>query len=262
MKNKTNTCVKEGKFCRDKLSKEINEIRLLIKSVPTVIFALFIISVFSMNLLANKSITMPFDWLALDCGMVVSWFAFLTLDIITKHFGPKGATTLSVFATALNLLFCLVFFLVSIIPGTWGEAYSEGSAMIINTALNNTFGGTWYIIVGSMCAFLASAIVNNFSNHFIGRLFKKKPDGIIAYMSRSYISTAVAQFVDNFVFSFLVSRVFFGWSLTQCITCSLFGMAVELLCEVIFSIFGYQITEKWRKNKVGEEYLCYINGTK
>ena len=59
----------------------------------------------------------------------------------------------------------------------------------------------------------------------------------------------------------LVSRVFFGWTLMQCLTCSLFGMMVELICEGVMSLFGYRICEQWRKNKVGEEYLCRITPT-
>ncbi len=247
--------------CRDKIKRSITELRLLIKSVPTVIFALFVIAVFCMNLMANKSIALPFDWLALDCGLVVSWFVFLVLDVMTKHFGPKAATQLSIFATLLNLVLCFVFFIVSIIPGTWGESYVEGSEAVINAALNNTFGGTWYIIFGSTVAFLISSFANNCLNAFVGKAFKKNPDGMAAYLIRSYVSTAAAQFTDNFVFSLLVSRAFFGWSLTQCVTCALLGMVAELISEMLFSLFGYRICEGWRKNKIGEEYLCYIHGT-
>lgn len=234
------------------------EFQLLLKSVPTVIFTLFVIAVFAMNLLANKSISLPFEWLALDCGLLVSWFVFLVMDVLTKHFGPKAATQLSIFATLLNLGLCLIFYIVSIIPGMWGAAYVPGSENLINTALDGTFGGSWYIILGSALAFLVSSFVNNFLNFSVGKLFKRNPDGMAAYLCRSYVSTALAQFTDNFVFSFLVSRTFFGWTLTQCITCSLFGMLVELLCEGVFSLWGYHICEKWKKNKIGEEYLCCI----
>lgn len=261
MKNQTNSCMETSRPYKNRLINSFAEFRLLIRSVPTVIFTLFVIAVFSMNLMANKSISVPFDWLALDCGLVVSWFVFLVLDILTKHFGPKAATQLSIFATILNLMLCAVFFIVSIIPGVWGESYVSGSEAIINTALDNTFGGTWYIILGSATAFIVSALVNNFLNFFVGKAFKRNPDGIVAYLCRSYVSTAFAQFTDNFVFAFLVSRVFFGWTLTQCITCSILGMVVELLCEAIFSLFGYHICEKWKKNKVGEEYLCRANNT-
>lgn len=259
MKNQMNSCMEISRPYKSRLSNAIAEFRLLIQSVPTVTFILFVIAVFLMNLMANKSITVPFDWLAVDCGLIVSWFVFLVLDILTKHFGPKASTQLSIFATVFNLLLCGVFYIVSIIPGTWGEAYVTGSETIINTALDNTFGGTWYIILGSATAFIIAAFVNNFLNFFVGKVFKRNPNGIMAYLCRSYVSTAFAQFADNFIFAMLVSRVFFGWTLTQCITCSILGMVVELLYEVIFSIFGYRISEKWRKNEVGKEYLCQVN---
>lgn len=239
------------------IQNEIKDYKILINSVPTAVFSIFVIAVFCMNLMANKSILLPVDWLALDCGIVVSWFVFLMLDVLTKHFGYKASTKLSIFATIINLGICFVFYIVSVIPGVWAKSDVLGSQDIINTALDLTFGGTWYIILGSVVAFLVSSFINNFSNHFIGKLFLKNPDGLIAYMSRSYISTVLAQFFDNFLFTLIVSRNFFGWSLEQCITCSVFGMIVELICEIVFSLYGYRICERWKKNNVGYEYLSY-----
>ena len=215
-----------------------------------------------MSLLANKSISIPVDWLALDCGIIVSWFAFFTMDVITKHFGPKAATEFTVLAIVVNLFFCLLLFLGSLIPGVWGESYVDGSEDIINGALNATFGGTWYVVFGSTAAFLVSAIVNNLTNFGIGRLFKKNPDGLGAYVARAYVSTAIGQFVDNLTFALLVSHFFFGWSLLQCVTCAVTGMIVELLCEGIFFYPGYAITRRWKKNGVGEEYFLLKEGTK
>ena len=79
-----------------------------------------------MNLLANKSINLPFSWLALDCGIIVSWIIFLCMDMITRRFGPKAATMLSVVSIAVNLGMCLVLYLGSLIPGIWGESYVDG----------------------------------------------------------------------------------------------------------------------------------------
>ena len=238
--------------------REAAEFKLLLQSVPTLLLIFFVVAVFLMNLMANKSIDLPVSWLALDCGLTVSWLVFLVLDMVTKHFGPKAATQLSVLAMLINFVLCGMFYLVSIIPGTWGESYVEGSEEVINAALNATFGGTWYIILGSAIAFLTSAVVNNFMNYYVGRAFRRNPNSMGAYMCRSYVSTAVGQFTDNFVFAFLVSRNFFGWTLLQCVTCSLFGMLVELLCESLFSVFGYYVCEKWRKNHVGEAYLHLV----
>ena len=239
----------------NRIKKEFNEFCILLKSVPSVVVALFIMSVFSMNLLANKSIDIPWDWLALDCGIFVSWFAFFTMDIITKRFGPKAATELTVLAIIVNLFFCLLLFIGSVVPGTWGQAYGQENGGLLNGALNATFGGTWYVVLGSTAAFFISAVVNNLSNFGIGRLFKKNPDGLTAYVLRSYVSTAVGQFIDNLVFALLVSHFFFGWTIVQCVTCAVTGMLVELICEGVFFYPGFAITRRWKKNGVGEEYL-------
>lgn len=240
---------------KQKIKREWKEFCVLLKSVPSLVLVLFIMSVFSMNLLANKSIDLPWDWLALDCGITVSWFAFFTMDILTKRFGPKAATEITVLAILVNLFFCLLLFLGSLIPGVWGESFVDGSENVINGALNATFGGTWYVVLGSTLAFLASALVNNFSNFGIGKLFKKNPDGITAYILRTYVSTAIGQFVDNLTFALIVSHFFFGWTLLQCVTCALTGMIAELLCEVIFLYPGFAVTRRWKRNAVGEEYL-------
>lgn len=242
-----------------RIKKERYELKLLMDSVPTFVVTLLVVTVFTMNLLANKSIELPSELFVLDCGMMVSWIAFLIMDIVTKHFGPKAATQLSFVASAFNLALCLLFFLCSVIPGNWGEVYAGGNAELINNALNRTFGGTWYILLGSTIAFLLSSFVNNFTNHFIGKLLQNDQNGYAAYAARAYISTAIGQFTDNLTFSLIVSRVFFGWTLTQCVVCALSGMAIELLCEVCFSVFGYKICEKWRKAHVGEEYLNYLS---
>ena len=241
---------------KQRIKKEWREFCALLKSVPALITVLFITSVFVMNLLANKSIYIPVEWLALDCGIIVSWFAFFAMDIITKHFGPKAATQITVLAIIVNLFFCLLLFIGSIIPGMWGEAYVEGSEGLLNGALNSTFGGTWYVVFGSTVAFLASAIINNFSNFAIGKLFKRKPDGLCAYIMRSYVSTAVGQFADNLIFALIVSHFFFGWTVVQCLTCAVTGMLVELLCEGIFFYPGFAITSRWKKNQVGQEYFA------
>lgn len=237
--------------------KECKDISILLKSIPAPIFALFVIAIIAMNLLANKAVSIPWSWLALDCGIIVSWIAFMTNDIITKHFGPKEATKISIVAILINLLICLLFFIASKIPGIWGESYVDGSEAIINNAINKTFGGTWYVVLGSTIAFLVSAVVNNAINYGLGLIIKKKPNGFKTFAIRSYISTGIGQFVDNFCFALIVSHVFFGWTMLQCITCSLTGMVLELLFEVVFSPLGYKIVQKWKAENVGQLYFDY-----
>jgi uncharacterized PurR-regulated membrane protein YhhQ (DUF165 family) len=231
------------------MKKFINDFRDLQHSVPPIIAAMFIISVVCMNLLANKSINTGVEWLALDCGILLSWITFLSLDVMTHCYGPWAATGMSIVALLINLLMAGVFFVAGSVPGVWGESYVEGSEAIINTALDNTFSGTWFILLGSSIAFVVSAFVNNFLNYGIGRKFESA-EGFGIFAIRSYVSTFIAQFTDNLVFAFLVSRVFFGWTTIQCFTCALSGAVLELLFEVFFSPIGYRIAKGIKKERL------------
>ena len=201
-----------------------SDFRRLLRSVPPLLVSLLILSVVGMNLLANKSINTGLDWLALDCGILFSWLTFLSMDILTHCYGPRAASALSFVALAMNLLMAGIFFLASRISGVWGESFVEGSEEIINAALDNTFGGTWFIILGSSVAFLASAVLNNFLNYGIGKLLKR---------DRGFGG-----------FALLVSKLFFGWTLLQCFTCALTGAVAELLFEIFFSPLGYRMSRR------------------
>ena len=230
------------------------------RAVPSAVTSVFVVAVFAMNILANKSIV-NISWLALDTGIIVSWVAFLCMDVLTKHFGPKAATQVSLFATGVNIVACLLFFAASKISGNWGAFYDYGDS-VVNDALDSTIGGTWYVVLGSTVAFVASAIINNFLNFGVGKLFKRNPNGFGAYACRTYLSTAVAQFADNLIFALIVSHIFFEWSIVQCLTCAATGMIVELVCEVALSPIGFAVCRRWQRDNVGSEYLLYIQSKK
>ncbi|MBQ6455463.1 MAG: VUT family protein [Eggerthellaceae bacterium] len=220
----------------------VSDFRYLLRNTPPLIVAMMILSIVGMNLLANKSIDTGLDWLALDCGILFSWMCFLSMDVLTRCFGPRATTLLSIVALVANWVVALIFFIASIIPGMWSASYVEGSEAIINGSLDGMFSGTWFIILGSSVAFIVSAFINNYLNAAIGNRLADDT-GFGAFALRSYVSTFVAQVADNLVFAILVSQVFFGWSLLQCFTCALTGALMELLFEVVFSPLGYRMTQ-------------------
>ena len=124
------------------MKKAFSEFRTLLRTVPPILVTLMVLSIVGMNLLANKSIDTGLDWLALDCGILFSWLTFLSMDVMTHCYGPRAATLMSIAALLFNLLMALVFFIAGHIPGVWGESFVEGSELVINTALDNTFSGT------------------------------------------------------------------------------------------------------------------------
>lgn len=237
--------------------KLYKEIKILLRTIPATVVTLFAVSVVCMNLLANKTL-IQLDWIALDGGILISWLSFMCMDIITKHFGPRASTMISIHAAAINLLTCIIFFAASMIPSSANDY----------TAFDSIFGGTWFVLLGSTVAFLTSALINNLLNHSIGKCFKRNPDGKLAFAMRSYVSTFIGQFLDNFIFSVIVFVFFapifwdgFCWTLLQCATCALTGAIAELVMEMAFSPIGYRITKKWQAEQVGKAYFEHLKET-
>lgn len=237
------------------LSKEWNQFKVLLRCIPASCMVFFTASVILMNVLANKELVNT-PWLSLDCGFSMSWISFLAMDMIVKRFGPKASIQMSIFAEAVNLMFGGIIFVLSLLPGNWGEFYTYGEP-IVNSALNATIGGTWYVVIGSTTAFIVSAIVNAIVNHGIGKSVDH--DNFQGYAIRSFVSTFAGQFVDNLIFAYIVSLHFFGWTHIQCWMCALTGAVFELLCEVIFSPLGYKISRHWKEQNIGEEYLRMLS---
>ena len=239
-----------GKWLHD----EYELTKILLRSIPASVVALFVISVIAMNILANKTLVQT-EYLALDGGILISWLSFLSMDIVVKHFGPKASNRMSMFAVLVNLLVCFIFYIASVIPSD-ADDYA---------AFNTIIGGTWFILLSSTIAFISSALINNGLNFTVGKLFRKNPDGKLAFFTRSYVSTFIAQFCDNLIFAILTFMVFapifwdgFHWTFIQCVTCSLLGALLELVMEVVFSPIGYFVCKNWKKSNVGEQYFEYL----
>ena len=243
-----------GKWIR----REKKETAILLRSIPSTVVSLFVVSVICMNLLANKTLLQT-SWIALDGGILISWLSFMCMDVITNYFGPKASNKIAIFASAINVLTCLIFYIASIIPSNASDF----------SAFDEVLGGTWFILLGSTIAFLASAAINNFLNWSIGKAFQKNPNSKVAYATRTYISTFVGQFLDNFIFSIIVFVFFapifwdgFHWTVLQCAMCALTGAVAELIMEILFSPFGYNILMQWKEQNVGSEYLTYMKEKK
>ncbi len=236
------------------VSEELTDYKILLRNIPSITVSIFILCVVCANLMANKELV-SYEYLALDCGFVFSWAMFLCMDVICKRWGPKASIKVSLLALVVNLCICGVFYLLSLAPGMWGEFYTTEN-IDVNTALNHTFGGAWYVVLGSALAFITSAVVNALLNSWLGKLISK--NSFMTFALRSYVSTMIGQLVDNLIFATVVSKIFFGWSWSQVVICSAIGAVCELLAEVLFSGLGWKIVKSWDKDNVGKEYFEYI----
>ncbi len=231
------------------LRRERGMLSALLSALPPMMTGIFIASVIAMNLLARITlVSLPF--LALNAGILVSWLAFLFLDIVAKHFDARAADSVAFLALLCNLVFCLICVILSracSLPG-----------------LDMVVGGQWSVLLASSIAYVLSCVVNNRLNVSIGRRFRADPDGAAAYAARSFISTFAAQIVDNFLFVFLAFVVFpnlpgalnVHWTVPQCVGAAVLCALFELATEVVTAPIGFAVLKSWRKNGQGREYLA------
>ena len=236
--------------------------KLMLRSVPSLIVTLFCVSVVIMNLMASKTIILTDPaWFGVTGGIILSWIPFLCMDILNRSYGPKVATKVNILALLINLVCVGVFELVA--------RFQIGGDPEFYTAFNATFKQTWQILLASSIAFLVSGVFNNLLNAGIAKLYKD-PNSKKAYYARSYGSTILAQFVDNFVFASLAFLVFFklsvgssfGWTIWAVLGSATFNAILELVMEAIFSPIGYKVCKKWEQENVGKDYLEYVEASK
>jgi len=233
---------------------------LLFRSLPPLFTSLYFLSVVLMNILAGKELV-NLPYLVLDCGYLLSWLPFLFMDMMCKHYGPKAAAEVAIAALIVNLLCCILFKLVALAPGHWSAYYAAGEeySLVVDSSLNSSIAGTWYILMGSFVAMFLASITNSAVFSFLTRF--TNTDGFGSFAIRSYISTAVGQFVDNMTFTSIVSHVIFGWSWNQVLICASLATIIELIFEIIFSPISYKFCILWRRHGIGKPYLdsCKIS---
>ncbi|MDO5446242.1 MAG: VUT family protein [Prevotellaceae bacterium] len=227
----------------DFFRREYDSYCALMRKVPSLALTILVLSVVSMNLLANKEL-LKTSWIALDCGFALSWLPFLIMDCMCKVYGGKDATRLSILALVINLIFFGIFKLIALTPGMWGEYYATGLHEV-NDSLNRTIGGSSWIVFGSALAMFVASIVNSIVNVSVAKLLRN--DNYKSFAVRSFSSTLVSQFVDNLVFALVVSIPLFGWNMKQALVCAITAALLELMMEVCFSGIGYKLSKKMTK---------------
>lgn len=237
------------------VKKELSEYAALLRSVPSYVVTLFVVSIIFMNVFASVALV-QLPWLAVDGGIILAWLPFLTMDMICKRFGAKAANKITIFGVAINLCCVLLFNLVNLFilstPEWNGWLAGENGVFSV-------LAGNWKTLFSSTVAMIVSALVNNAVNVTI----KKHVDNSFkGFATASYASTFIGQFIDNMTFGVFAHIIFNIWgaplSILQITMMSFTGAIVELLCEVIFSPIGFKISRGWKEKDIGKEYLSLL----
>ena len=160
---------------------------------------LFITNAVTAELISNKLIEIPLNinLFGTELGPFVTivgilpWpIVFLLTDLLNEFYGYKAVKRLS-WITAILIAYCFIIVGLAIqIP-----AYEiEGSSLSDDYSFNKVFGQAQMVIVGSICAFLVSQLLD-------AVLFKwiKSKTGSKYIWLRSTGSTVVSQLIDSYI---------------------------------------------------------------
>ncbi len=194
-----------------------------------VLAGIFIASLVTCNLIANKFVTVDFGFkvFIVSAGILPYPLTFLVTDLISELYGQKKAN-LVVFSGFVASLFVLLFLWIG------GQFNSIPSSIVDDVTYNSVFRNAWRLIAASMVAYLFAQIIDVRIFHFWKRLTNGKHLWI-----RNNGSTIVSQLVDTIL---VICILFFGvWESDQILSAIIDGWLFKMLMAFLDTPIIYGI---------------------
>lgn len=182
----------------------------------------------------------------LTAGVLLWPLEFIMTDIVNEYYGPKAVRRISYTAVGLICYAFLMFYLAIQVPpdkSFWIGSQKENGIPDMQVAFTGIFGQGMWIIVGSLCAFLLSQLVDVWVFHKI-----KKATGEKKVWLRATGSTLISQLVDSFVVLFIAFKIGKGWSYQRVISICLVNYAYKFTMAIVLTpliYVGEKLIEKY-----------------
>ena len=194
-----------------------------------VLVGIFIASLITCNLIANKFVTVDlgFKVFIVSAGILPYPLTFLVTDLISEIYGQKRAN-LVVFSGFIASMFVLLFLWLG------GQFNAIPSSIVGDETYNSVFQNAWRIIAASMIAYLFAQFVDVRIFHF----WKKLTNGKHLWL-RNNGSTVASQLIDT---SLVVCILFLGvWNGDQIFQAIIDGWLFKMLMAFIDTPIIYGI---------------------
>lgn len=155
----------------------------------------------------------------LTCGVLLWPLEFIMTDIVNEYFGAKAVKRISWIAVALISYAFLMFYLAIHTPADqsfWVNSMQVHGIVNMQNAFDAVLGQGMWIIVGSICAFLFSQMVDVWVFQKI-----KKKTGEKKVWLRATGSTLISQLIDSFIVLFIAFHLGSDWSLQRILAIAL-----------------------------------------
>ena len=194
-----------------------------------VLVGIFIASLITCNLIANKFVTVDlgFKVFIVSAGILPYPLTFLVTDLISELYGQKRAN-LVVFSGFIASMFVLLFLWLG------GQFNAIPSSIVGDETYNSVFQNAWRIIAASMIAYLFAQFVDVKIFHF----WKKLTNGKHLWL-RNNGSTVASQLIDT---TLVVCILFLGvWNGDQIFQAIIDGWLFKMLMAFIDTPIIYGI---------------------
>ena len=178
-------------------------------------------------LLSNLAATKIFSLLGIpvDGGVIIYPISFILGDLIVEKYGQKRANRIIYWSALMNVVAMAILLVVKILPPY--ESWHN------QNAFETILGFAPRVMLGSVLAFVASGLVNNFS--FIE--YKKKGG---KFISRAILSSLIAKVFDVMIFEMVafLGILPFKDFLLQMLFAYVVSIAIEIVCSPLTSLIA------------------------
>jgi len=177
---------------------------------------------------------------------VISWpLVFLVTDLVNDYFGVRGVRFLTLVTTALiALMFPVLWLAIQAPPDrSWWLGSSAGAGVPdMQAAFSAVFGQGMNIIVGSLCAFVVSQLVDAVTFRSVKRLTGERRIWL-----RATGSTLISQLVDSLLVTWIAFALLRDMSVAQATALALTAYTFKFVVAVLSTplLYGAHALIEW-----------------
>lgn len=178
-----------------------------------VFLAMVFVTLLVLTNIIGQKLFLWFDY-TLTAGLITYPLTFLVTDIVSEIYGKRRADRMVFMGFAMTLLMLVIVQISIALPpspfwvSTIATDLGDGAAM--QNAWLGSFGVGWWLVTGSMCAYMVAQLTDNYLFHFWRRVTNGKHLWL-----RNNGSTMVSQLLDTFIVNSFLFYGAFKWELMQ-----------------------------------------------
>ncbi len=187
-----------------------------------------------------------YSWSLNQPAGALNWpIVFITSDLLNEYFGREGVKKVSFYTAALIVYCFIIIFIATLLTPAdfWINSNTDAQGFNINNAFQKIFRQGLGIIIGSLCAFLISQLIDSFVFSKI-----KENTGNSKIWLRATGSTLISQLIDSFVVIGIAFKLFGNWTTPDWIMTSLnsyfYKFFVAIALTPVIYLAHYWI-DKW-----------------